>query len=220
MGNLLASDTLGQIIQAIGAIIVAVVTYVVGPIVVSRLPPKPQPEELPSPTQQPPAEQKSNRLLYAIASGIMAAITFVAIGLVSSALAPSPTVEITSPRDGESIEVQIAETGSGSFFVSGNSERVAANPDMRVYTLVHPADPYAAGWWIQPSVVMDLDGSWSGQAWIGDPDFPPHAGDKLDVLAIVTSPSQIQNRSKVDDPQDLKPRAQSYIVSVSIKATR
>ena len=214
MEELLASDVLGQIIQAVVAIIVAVITYIVGPIVVSWL------KRRSSRGKSRPSTQPPNRLMYALASGVMAAITFVGIGLVYPALVPGPTVEIISPKYGESIEVEIADTGSGSFFVSGNSERVATNPDLRVYVLVHPADPYAPGWWIQPSVAMDLSGSWSGQAWIGDPDFPPHAGDKLDVLAIVASPERVQNRLKVDDPQDLKPRARSHIVSVSIKATK
>jgi hypothetical protein len=213
MEVLLAPTVLGIIIQTVGAVIVAGITYIV-PIVMARRKPEP-----PMPISRP-ATQMSNWLRHALVSGVVAVITFVVIGLVYLALAPSPTVGIISPRDGESIEVQIAETGSGSFFVSGNSERVAANPDLRVYVLVHPVDPYGAGWWIQEPVVMDRSGSWSGLAWIGDTDSPPHAGDKLDVVAIVSSPERIQNRPRVDDSQDFRPRAQSHIVSISIKATR
>ena len=107
------------------------------------------------------------------------------------------------------------ETDSGSFFVSGVSERVA-DFNLRVYILIYPVEPHGGGWWIQPSVVMKSDGSWSGRAWIGCSGYPPHVGDTLNIQAIVTTPERVKNRPMVDDPDDLKPGAKSNIVSLTI----
>lgn len=187
------------LIQTIGAIVVAIITKKIVP------------------------KRSSNRAHKARVDyvgwgivGVTAALTFFGLGFLYNALTPKPTVDITSPRSGEAIEVKLIETGSGSFLVSGRSERVATDPNVRVYVLIHPSDPFAAGWWIQTPVVMDSDGHWYGQAWIGNLEFPPEVGHTLDILAVVAYPDKVQHRVKVDDYKDLNPIAQSDIVAVRI----
>jgi hypothetical protein len=212
MQDLLASDLPGIIIQTIGAIIVAIITKKVVDGKGKNDDKKQQLEE----GQQRKAQNYSGWII----TGVVAAVTFVIFGLAYDIFTPEPTIEITSPKNRESIEVRIAETGSGSFLVDGNSTRVIDNPRLRILILVHPADPFAEGWWIQPAVVMNSDGTWSGQAWIGDPNFPPNVGNLVDILVIVADPEQVQGQTKVSDPKDLNPVVQSSVVRFSIKSTK
>jgi len=207
MDELLGPDTAKVIIPGISAVVVAIITYVIGPVVVRRL-------------RKPPPRGRGRdpgRLLYAVLAGVIAAITFFGLWLAYGALAPRPTVAITSPAAGQQIEVTILPaTGAGSFTVAGTSTEVFADPDLRVYVLVHPADPYASGWWIQQPATVDRNGGWSTQAWIGSTDFPPHQGDRIDLLVIAAAPDAVAGRTQVSDPKDLSPAAQSDIVQVSI----
>ena len=205
MTDLLSSDVLGILIQTVGAIIVAVISkWGISKVRTEKAPPGPN-------------NQKKYRDYFGwVVAGVAATITFILIGFAYSVFTPEPMVEISSPRVGERIEIEIADTGSGSFVVRGGSERVANNSDLRVILLVHPSNPFGAGWWIQAPVVMNGNGSWSGQAWIGDSETPPQIDDTLDILAIVVDPTQAQNPIRVDDPKDLDPKAQSNVVSVTI----
>lgn len=149
--------------------------------------------------------------------GILLILLSVGI-FVARQLVPPPTeVAITTPGEGQAIEVRLLpETGSGSFTVSGTSDEVFDDDSLRLYVLVHPADPFAAGWWIQQPVAVDRSGRWTTQAWIGNADFPPHVGDKVDIVAIAADPAEIGGRTQLSDPKDARPAAQSDIVSVSI----
>jgi len=210
MKTLFAPNTVGLIIQAICAIVVAVITYVVGPIVVRKV----------TKARDFPKSQQPSKLKYAFAGGSAAAIIFIVIGVLINIFSPKPSVSITSPATGQQIEVRLAETGSGSFTVSGNSSVVFSDPNLRVYVLVHPADPPAAGWWIQQPATVELNGQWSTLSWIGNKDFPPHVGDKIDILVVATMPKQVIGLEKVSDPKDIKPVAQTDIVRISIGVTK
>lgn len=153
----------------------------------------------------------------AFALGILLILVSVGIFVARQIVPPPPEVAITEPANGQQIEVRIlAETGAGSFGVSGSSAEVYDDPALRLYVLVHPADPFASGWWVQQAATVDRDGQWATQAWIGNQDFPPHAGDKIDILAIVTDPARLGGRNQIGDPKDAKPDAQSDIIRVSI----
>lgn len=220
MENLIVPNTVGLIIQAISAIVVAIITYVAGPVVAGKIakppakPPKVGKETTPTKPRPP------SKLMYAIAGGGTAAITFAVIGLMFNVLAPKPSVAITNPAAGQQIEIRLADTGSGSFTVSGTSSEVFSDPNLRVYVLVHPADPPAAGWWIQQPATVERNGQWSTLAWIGNKDFPPHVGDKIDILVVATKPEQITGFEKISDPKDIKPVAQSDIIKISIGVTK
>jgi hypothetical protein len=212
MENLISPNTFGLIIQAVVAIIVAIITYVLGPVVTNSLTKNPKTGKA-----QP---SQAGKLVYVIAGGGSAAISFALIGLVLNAFSPKPSVAITDPAMNQAIEVRTIDTGPGSFTVSGISAEVFSDPDLRVYVLVHPADPPAAGWWIQQPATVEQNNSWSTIAWIGSKDFPPHAGDKIDLLVVVTKPENVIGFVNVSDPKDIKPLAQSNIIRVSISATK
>lgn len=141
--------------------------------------------------------------------------------LVARLLLPTPiAVALTSPMLNQPIEVELSESGSGSFSVSGASAEVFTAENLRVYVLVHPAEPFAAGWWIQPPAVMSRNGQWTALAWIGNQDFPPKAGDKIDLVVVVTEPDKVIGYQKVSDPKDIQPLAQSDIIQVNIGSTK
>src|SRR3954462_2336792 len=80
----------------------------------------------------------------------------------------SPVVAITEPADGQTIDVILhGDTGSSEFRVRGTASHLKSNSRRRIYLLVHPDDPPAPGWWIQPAVSVDSGGHWSGVAWFG-----------------------------------------------------
>lgn len=194
MENLISPSNVGIAIQTIGAIIIAVITYRAAPVKVDT----------------------TSRLPDALLGGMSAAVTFAIIGLLFNIFTPKPGITISSPPTGQQIEVRLIDTGSGSFTVGGVSSRVFSDPDLRVYVLVHPADPPAAGWWIQQPATVEQSGQWSALAWIGSKDFPPHVGDKIEIVVVVTTPGQVAGFEKVSDPKDLEPAAQSDIVRISI----
>jgi len=153
--------------------------------------------------------------------GILLILVSVGIFVARQIVPPPPQVAITDPVNGQQIEVRIlAEAGSGSFGVSGTSAEVFADPTLRLYVLVHPADPFASGWWIQQAATVDRNGQWTTQAWIGNEDFPPHVGDKIDILAIVTDPARVGGRNQISDPKDANPATQSGIIRMSIGSIR
>ena len=211
MENLIAPNTLGLIIQAISAVAVALITYVVGPIIKGKIT---------KPSKRKVTPRQPSKLMYIVAGVGTFVITFAVIGLLLNAFVPKPSVTITSPSTSQQIEVRLADTGSGSFTVSGISSEVFSAPNIRVYVLVHPADPPAAGWWIQQPATVEKNGQWSTLAWIGDRNSPPHAGDKIDILVIATKPEHVAGFDKISDPKDVKPVAQSDIIRVSIGITK
>jgi len=211
MENLLSSNIMVQVIQAVSAILVAIITFVVGPVVVAKVK-KRQRHEDKTPSTKP------SRLRYAIVSGIAAAITFVAIGGLFAALTPKPKVVITNPSPAQNIDVRLAQTGSGSFRVSGTSSKVSL--ELKIYVLLHPVDPFASGWWVQQPAGIGPDGKWNTEAWYGSKDNPPQVGNKIDILAVVTSSEQVLEGTHQIDLKKVNPVAQSEVVSLIIGSTR
>lgn len=214
MENLLAPSVLGIIIQSGATIIVALIAR----WGVAKAGVKP---DVVTGGSRPGVARE---LLGWVVAGVTGAAVFSLFGLAYNGLAPKPTVAITNPSAGSAVEVQVIDTGSGSFQVAGNSQHVFDRQDKRVYVLLHPANPFAEGWWVQPAVIMNSDGSWSGLAWIGNKQSPPETGDLVDLMAIVASPTDVAaalgNRNSVKDVQDLSPTARSEIVEFTIAAVR
>lgn len=211
METFLAPNTVGQIFQGVTAVIVAVIAYVVGPVIAKRL----------RRNRKPAASSRPRGLLYALVAGVSATVTFLIVGVSFNALAPKPSVAITNPAAGQQIEMTtLPSTGSGSFMVSGISTEVFANPSLRVYVLVHPAEPFASGWWIQQPATVDRNGQWTMQAWYGAHAFPPQPGNRIDLMAIVSTPVLVAGRVQISDPKDIEPVAQSDIIGVSIGSTQ
>jgi hypothetical protein len=215
--KLLAPSTVGLLIQAISAIIVAVITSIVGPIII-RLLQRDKSPPLPRRGRQLPSQLQPISLVYAVVGGIAGAITFVVIGW----LIPRPSVELLSPTPSQQIETRLDPKGgqSVSFSVTGNSSRVGSNPQLRIYVLVHSVEPPDSNWWIQSPAVINPNGNWTVTAWYGSSSSPPQLGNKFAILAVASPPISLTLPPNVSDPSEIHPEARSNIVQVSIGSIR
>lgn len=206
-----------SLIAALGTLVAAIASLIKA---ISKL----REQTLPSSPEQKPSRSSALAILLKMTVfvvGVLLALISVGIFTARGLLPPPPRVAITSPASGQQIEIRIfAETGSGSFTVSGTSSEAFTNPDLRLYVLIHPADPFATGWWIQQPATVDRNGQWTTVAWYGAKEFPPQAGNQIDILAVVADPAQVGSRVQTGDPKDIHPVAQSDIVRVRIGAIK
>lgn len=147
--------------------------------------------------------------------------------LIASISGPEPTVTIDQPTPGEiDVDGPQADKGSVSFKVKGGSTGIAPAPTssedrLEIYILVHP-DP-AQSWWVQPpATISPQDGDWTTVAWYGSHEYPPREGDSLSIMAIATTPENLQAALEGDgrqlkDPRAVSSSAQSDIVSLTIR---
>jgi len=201
MESLLTPEVLQTIIKTIGGVLVAILTKK-GTEKIAR-------------GRRPDIGRVLSQLIGWIAAGVAGAVTFLLIGAGLSLLF-RPSVAITSPVRGQDVEVTRIETGSAYFEVAGTSERVAGDPELRIYVLVHPAKPFASGWWVQSPSATAPDGQWKGVAWIGNPEFPTQPGHVVQIVAVAARVEDVQSVQHVDDPKDLRPRTMSPFVEFTI----
>lgn len=150
-----------------------------------------------------------------MAAGVAGALTFFVIGAILSLLF-RPSVATTSPVEGQEVEITHVETCSSYFEVVGTSTRVAGNPDLRIYVLVHPTRLFDPRWWVQSPSAVAPDGRWKGTAWIGNPESPAKPGHVVQIVAVAAQPEDVRSLQHVDDPKDLQPRATSPFVEFTI----
>lgn len=197
MEKLLAPSVVGQLVQAITAIIVAVITYIIGPIITRLL-------------------QLDNSwlssLIRAVMAGITAAITFVVIGLIIGWLF-HPSVELTSLSPGQQIKTDLDPKGGVWVWVDGNSSRVGSGSRLSLYVLVHPAEPPAGDWWKQEDAVIESNGVWRTKVHLGGVENTPKVGDKFDIVAVAAPHTK---RESFKPLSAIHPEAQSQTVQVSI----
>jgi hypothetical protein len=169
MSNLIAPNTIGLLIQTAGAIIVALITYVVGPILVSQINKKIKKTAI----KEPPKP-----LFYTIAGGCVAAITFVVIGLILNNVSPCPPfsppkITITAPTSDTSVPRLTIVQGFACHIPK----------DKELWLLVLP--DVVASYYPQPGPVEKLkNGVWSASAYIGS-DNPNDIGMKFTLIAAL-----------------------------------
>ncbi len=212
MENLLAPNILGILIQTIGAIIVALITN--RGLNKRRI--NEQSKNDKENIKKEPQHSLNKPIVQWFLTGVVAALAFSLVGFVFNNLQPTPTIGLTSPHSNEQINVKVRNEGGGLFQVKGTSERVVSDVKISVFVLIHPVEPFAEGWYIQPSVTMQPNGDWTGQAQIGDVENPPKDGDSLEIIAIVAERNQKRSGEHVTDPKDLKPMAQSTVMRVGV----
>lgn len=134
----------------------------------------------------------------------------------------SPRVAITKPADGQTVDVILhRDTGSSEFRVRGTASHLKSNSGRRIYLLVHPDDPPAPGWWIQPAVSLDSEGNWNGVAWFGTHGWEAKPGQRLWLQAVVAQrriplPVGKNGVPWVDDPADLEPATTSKVMHATV----
>jgi hypothetical protein len=134
----------------------------------------------------------------------------------------SPRVAIAKSADGYTVDVILhGDTGSSEFRVRGTASHLKSNSSRRIYLLVHPDDPPAPGWWIQPAVSLDSEGNWNGVAWIGTRGWEAKPGQTLWIQAVVAERRSSLPVGKdgvpwVDDPEELDPATMSKVVHATV----
>lgn len=184
-------------------------------------PPSEGPDDPPSvpvtDEERPPAWTTPRRWTVLAAASLL---TFAVLGKAYAATQPAPSVHITRPVSGERVPVDVRPSGGGITDVAGRSESVFGH-DLRIHLLVHPVRPYAAGWWLQPSVSLHDDGSWSGTVQIGNAEWPPQSGHVFEIVAaVVPTSSRSVAGEHVSDVRSLPVEAQSDVVRVTVDTVR
>jgi len=134
----------------------------------------------------------------------------------------SPRVAIVEPGDGQIVDVILhGDTGSSEFRVRGTVSHLKSSSGRRIYLLVHPDDPPAPGWWIQPAVSLDSEGNWNGVAWFGTHGWEAKPGQRFWIQAVVAErlvslPLGKDGVPWVDDPEDLEPATTSKVVHATV----
>jgi hypothetical protein len=176
----------------------------------------------PPPSAPIPPQSQSERLRRRsrVTSVISALLAIVPITILVVYL-KSPKIEITEPRDGGSVSVILENNGSAQLRVQGTATRVAPDSKRRIYLLVHPEDPPAPGWWIQPEVSFLDPGHWQGVAWFGTRGWEAKPGQRLWIQAVVAArrdplPIGKDRIAWVADPSLLDPATTSNVVRASV----
>src|SRR6185295_3838058 len=91
----------------------------------------------------------------------------------------------------------------------------------RIYLLIHPDDPPASGWWIQPEVSFLDRGHWQGIAWFGTRGWEAKSGQRLWLQAVVAArrdplPMGKDGIAWVADPSLLDPATMSDVVRANV----
>jgi hypothetical protein len=150
--------------------------------------------------------------------GLLGAI---AAGSIYNVQFDKPFIEITSPKNNDSIKIAAVDSNmiSGTYVVEGSSKNIVAREDLRICTLIHSANPIGTGWWMWPLPTVYDDGTWQGQAGAGGKDFPVAIGQEYDIVAVAASKEKIyaiNHGVATLDIKDLDPKAISNRVHVSI----
>jgi hypothetical protein len=178
------------------------------------------------PEARPPRQPSPMRaLVLALLAGAIlgAALTLLAAHLLLPP--PTPSVAIIAPRSGSGVAVKLDPSGSARFDVAGTSSNVFGKAHRHIYLLVHPKEPLAAGWWIQPAVVLERSGKWTAIGWIGSNAFRPGAGHTFQIVAVAAAERSPLPKNKTGEPwiedyTGLDPLAASEIVDVRVSEVR
>ena len=114
------------------------------------------------------------------------------LGVTLTLTPQPPTVTIEGPRG----EVPCPPDPPCRFSVWGEVTGVEADSDYRIIVFVNPGDPDL--WWPHPvpSIGIKADGTWEGEAQIGDNKKPEQPGHGFDIVAVVMS---VEEAMKVRD---------------------
>jgi hypothetical protein len=137
--------------------------------------------------------------------------------ITSSTLTSSPSVRIINPSSNGNITVNLS--GSTYHFpVTGTATGVTK--DMTVFLWVKPVNPPgdADVWYLQHDPINHMNnqnGSLRGTGGIGNPQYPPHNGDTMNILITVVRNDYAHEIDVQDQPvakteQDIKANAVTF----------
>jgi hypothetical protein len=167
----------------------------------------------------PPPRSPLRALVLALLAGM---ILGAVLTLLAARLFFPPAVAVTQPKTDKDVRVELDPVGSARFNVTGTSRGVFGTAGRRIYLLVHPEAPEAAGWWIQPDVVLEQSGNWSGTGWIGSKSFPTAAGHRFVIFAVAAAEREPLPKDEAGvpwlrAPSLLDPVASSDLIHVHVR---
>lgn len=196
------SQSVAGLIVALATLIGAIATLV-NAFAGSSRGPKPAPPE--------------NRPRATMRAGIRTLVVLVLIIITGAIIAERlrPLITITAPRSGP---LAYTSKPDGGFFpVTGKVSGVTNAAAMRVFVLVHPVKPDGAGWFVQPPQPIPGNGSFRLTAQVGNDRYPPHAGDQIEIRAVVAVAAAASDGQRVEDPANLSPVVSSSTVAATLR---
>ena len=125
-------------------------------------------------------------------------------------------VSLFEPKSSNEVICSPDDQGIYRFQVNGTSSGLSVN-EHRLLLWVKPVSPPApGGWYLQRpprngiNLLNDNSGSWTGEAQIGNEQYPPHDGDTVDVAVTIadkTTADDLMNQAGVvtnDTPVGIK----------------
>jgi hypothetical protein len=129
--------------------------------------------------------------------GIIIAIATLVGALSAAGIWPTHTtqsVSLLSPNSNENVKLTMDSTGIGSFSIYGSSNGVL-DSNSQLLLWIRPVNPPADGWYLQRGIYgvqsISSEGSWTGIAQLGGPQYPPHNGDTFDLAVTIADSGTI-----------------------------
>ncbi len=135
------------------------------------------------------------------------------------------SIQINSLRPGGQIKCVVGQDG-GTIDISGSAKGI--REDRTLLLFVRPEDPGVSGWFLQlnpQGVDLNADGTWTARGQIGNREWPPQKGMKIDLMIrgvpvkiandlIETRNRDSQLRNSGIRSQDLPKADQEWIVEI------
>jgi hypothetical protein len=107
----------------------------------------------------------------------------VVIALTSVVHAQQPALRIMAPRSGTGV------------LERSDIEGVIRDKNAGVWVIVHPRN--VSGYWVQPAVTVNSDGTWSTKAYIGRPGTED-VGKEFEIRAVVGAKANLREGTLLD----------------------
>ena len=109
----------------------------------------------------------------------------------------APTVTLSSPKSHNRINCGRTPEGIYKCPVKGASKSLSQG-NFQLLLWVRPVQPAGDGWYLQRGAMNGIhsirsDGKWEGIAQIGNLEYPPHEGDRIEI-AVSVAPSEEARR--------------------------
>ncbi|KJJ85059.1 membrane protein [Candidatus Omnitrophus magneticus] len=157
----------------------------------------------------------NKKIIYGIIAGVITVFSFYLSGYAVKTFIFKPIIEVEYPYNNQKIDLLKTTAGSGEFWAHGKVKNFDKN--FKLYILVYPVDPYGDGWWIQPEIYIQDDGTWEGKAWIGSDKYPPSEGTIFNIAVVLVDKNRNKLSGKIDNPRDITPVTITNVVGLEVE---
>jgi hypothetical protein len=106
------------------------------------------------------------------------------------------TVTLSSPKSHNRINCGRTPEGIYKCPVKGTSKSLSRG-NFQLLLWVRPVRPAGDGWYLQKGVMNGIhsvgsDGNWEGIAQVGNLEYPPHEGDRIEIAVSVATSEEVR----------------------------